>query len=716
MEEKTTVQTTPESPRSFDAWIEHWAAEIQAAQKQVSNRSLPAWIAIILGIVFLCVGIGFLGDYAWIGLLLLVAGIVGGVVLFNRASKFRKETVQRLVGEIQQTCQSEGLAKEKIVEVLSEKGKGKVREEVLKAVDPDTVALLNIRTRGEKFFKRATSQKISPMQISVSASSGSVTGVTVQGEQDVDRFSAIAVDYLAHKAYVEGVSALAMVQMLYTEIAPPGGELFIRASQSNPALKDVAVSAQKIMSSFDFKPEMKAVKEILAKRRTQTLVELLLLAQQQQTGLDDATLAIDFDIAGLKVRDEAFVGACINYIGKHTADFLKRNKAYELLAQIPDARTLPYLMDGFEQLLFFPQGIEALALLGEEAHPKLLEAMRTGSGSLRFNAALALGFMNVASAKSDLEEVLPNITDPTERVGVCYALVRLGEMEHLSTIVDTLNHPNKDVRHAAAIALEHLTELLDDEVYLNHLADENMLVRLRLTRKLGAQKTESPVVIDALVEQFDDTSKDVRSAAVTSMGGLNPELVYNRMVELADGGTTNARLCAYEVLGKLSQPEAVPLLTSALSKMHDKDVRRTVLSALGELGAVEAADQIARYLDDDDLSNAAFWALLRISLKDKEAGTKPLHRRGKHKVKRLFLLALHGDQQTKTELKGMLNPSKDFMTLIQAMEYAQILRDPDFEAPLRRLLKYRQPNRFPGDRYVSYMALKALTHIQLAKT
>jgi len=410
------------------------------------------------------------------------------------------------------------------------------------------------------------------------------------------------------------------------------------------------------------------------------------------------------------------VGACINYIGKHTADFLKRNKAYELLAQIPDARTLPYLMDGFEQLLFFPQGIEALALLGEEAHPKLLEAMRTGSGSLRFNAALALGFMNVASAKSDLEEVLPNITDPTERVGVCYALVRLGEMEHLSTIVDTLNHPNKDVRHAAAIALEHLTELLDDEVYLNHLADENMLVRLRLTRKLGAQKTESPVVIDALVEQFDDTSKDVRSAAVTSMGGLNPELVYNRMVELADGGTTNARLCAYEVLGKLSQPEAVPLLTSALSKMHDKDVRRTVLSALGELGAVEAADQIARYLDDDDLSNAAFWALLRISLKDKEAGTKPLHRRGKHKVKRLFLLALHGDQQTKTELKGMLNPSKDFMTLIQAMEYAQILRDPDFEAPLRRLLKYRQPNRFPGDRYVSYMALKALTHIQLAKT
>jgi HEAT repeat protein len=715
MEEKTTAQTAPESPRSFDAWVEHWASDIQDAQKQVSNTSLLAWIAIILGVVLPCAGIGVLGDYAWIGLLLLATGVVGGVVLLSRASKLRKEAIQRFTGEIPQVCQGEGLAKEEVVEILSEKTMGKVSEEILKAVDPDTVALLSIRARGEEFFKRATSQEIPPMQITVSASSGSVTSVTVQGEQDVDRFSTIAVDYLVHKAYVEGIAALAMVQMLYTQIAPPGGEFLIGTSQSNPALKDVALNAQKIMSSFDCTPEMKAVREVLAKRRTQTLVEMLLLAQQQQAGLDDTTLAMGLDAAGLKVRDEAFVGACIDYIGKHTTDFVKRIKSYELLALIPDARTLPYLMDGLKQLFFFPQGIEALALLGEEAHQKLLEAVRMGSGSFRFNSALALGFMNVAAAKLDLEEVLPSITDPTERVGVCYALVRLGEMEHLNTIVDTLNHPDNDVRHVSAIALEHLAEPLGNKVYLDHLTDENMLVRLRLTRKLGTQKTESPAVIDALVKQFDDTSEEVRSAAVTSMGGLSPELVYDRMIELIEGGKANARLCAYKVLGRVSQPEVVPLLTSALSKTYDKDVRRTVLSTLGELGAVEAAGQVARYLDDDDLSDAAFWALLRISLKDKEAGTKPLPRRGKHRIKRLFLLALHGDQQAKAELKGMLSPSKDFMSLLQAMEYAQILREPDFEVSLRQLLKYRRPNRFPGDRYVPYMALKALTHIQLAK-
>jgi HEAT repeat protein/membrane protein implicated in regulation of membrane protease activity len=716
MEEKNAVQPPPGDVRSFDAWVEHWAAQIQAAQKQANNKSIPAWMVMILAIVLLCVGIGFLGDYAWLGLVFLLVGVAGSVVLFNQATKSRKKATRQLAGEIQQTCQSEGLAKEKVVRSLSEKTRGKVSGEILKAVDPDTVALLGIRARGEAFFKQASSQKITPMQLSVNASSGSVTSVTVQGEKDVNCFSAIAVDYLAHKAYVEGIAALAMVQMLYTEMAPPGGEFFVSASQSNPALKEVAMSAQKVMSSFDFKPEMKAVKETLAKRRTQSFLELFLLAQQQHTTLDDTALASALDTTSFKVRDEAFVGACIDYIGKHTTDFLKRNKTYELLAQIPDARTLPYLMDAFQQLAFFPQGIEAVALLGEGAHPRLLEAVRTGSGSLRFNAALALGFMNAAVARPALEEVLPTITDPTERVSVCYALVRLGEASHLDAIVETLDRPNNDVRHAAAIALEHLTEPLNDEVYLKHLGDENMLVRLRLTRKLGAQGTESTAVIDALIKRFDDASEEVRSAAVTSVGGLSPELIYNRMVELVNSGTANARLCAYEVLGKLSQPETVPLLTNALSKTYDKDVRRTVLSALGELGAVEAVDQVARYLGDDDLSNAAFWALLRISLKDKEAGTKPLHGRGKHRIKQLFLLSLHGDQQAKTQLKGMLGSSKDFMTLIQALEYAQILRDPDFEAPLRQLLTYRNPNRFPGDRYVSYMALKALAHIQLAKS
>jgi HEAT repeat protein len=700
--------------QSLGSQIKHWAEEIQEQQKRVNKKTLPAKISVGLAILFACGCFIFLGGHAWIGLVVLIAGISFGVVLFNKAAGFRNAAVQELSEDIQKELKGAKLDTDEVVEALFEKSKGKVSGAVLQALAPDTFVLLNLRSQGQKLSAQVSNRKIDPMQISVSGSSGSISAITVKGETDIDNFAGIAVDYLAHKGYVEGIAALAMVQMIYTEVAPPAGELFIHAWQGNQALKDIALHAHKIMGSFDLLPEMGLVKETLAKRRTRSILEHLLLATKQQVGQDDASLSAVIDATGLKIRDEAFVGSCVDYIGKHTHDPFKMNKAYSLLAQIPDARTLPFLMEGFDGLFFFPQGIEAVSLLRKEAQPKLFEALQKGGGSSRFNAAIALGFMNVTEAKPKLEEALPNITDPKELAGICYALVRLGDKERLNTIVDTLDHPDNNVRHAAAIALEHLSEPLGDEIYLKHLEDENMLVRLRLTRKLGIQGTTNPSVIDALIKRFDDASKEVRSAAVTTMGKLKAELVYERMVELAESGTSNKRLCALEVLGALSQPEAIPVLTRALLRTHDKEIHKTALSSLGSLNAVDAVEQIGRYLDDDDLSAAAFWALLRISLKDKTLGLKHLQK-PKHKIKEFFLLSVHGDEKAKDQLKRQIHSSKEFVELAHAMEYAQILRDPDFETPLRQMLKYRNANRFPGDRYISYMALKGLVHIQMAK-
>lgn len=100
----------------------------------------------------------------------------------------------------------------------------------------------------------------------------------------------------------------------------------------------------------------------------------------------------------------------------------------------------------------------------------------------------------------------------------------------------------------------------------------------------------------------------------------------------------------YYALVRLGEPKHIKTIAAILDNRNaDKETRqrfrRIVLSALGELGAVETADKIARYLDDDDPSNAAFLALPRISLKDKETCTKPHSKHGKHRIKRLFLLS-----------------------------------------------------------------------------
>jgi HEAT repeat protein len=709
MNNKSINESTP-----FESQIKHWTEEIQEKQDRVDKKTKPAKIILALAVV---VGVGsifILGEYAWIGLVLLIAGISLSTILFIKGSKYRKATVQELVKNIQKELQSEKLEAEEFVKGLYGKTKGKVNQEVLKKIDPDIFGILNLRDKGKKLCTQVSKKEIKPMNINVSATSGSIDKITVDGESEIDEFSSIAVEYLSHKGYVEGIAALAMVQMIYTEMAPPAGELYIHSYEGNQALKDAALQAQKVFSSFDLTPEMKSVKENLARRRSKSILEQLLAKEKQEASQAEAKLSEILDSTQLKVHDPAFVGSCIDYIGKNTKDPLKRNQSYTLIAQIPDIRTMPFLMEGFRQLFFFPQGIEAVSIFGEESYPKLLKALKEGSGSLRFNAAMALGFMNVKNAKSELEKILPEIKDPKERAGVCYALVRLGDKDKLEPIFDTLNNSDKNIRHASAILLEHLSDPLDEKIYLKHLEDENWLVRLRLIRKLGKQGTTNSSLIEALINRFDDENEEVRSAAVTTMGKLNAELVYDRMVELTESGTSNPRLCAFKVLGSLSQPKSISLLTDALSKTYDKDVRRAIISSLGSLNAVEAVDEISEFLDDDDLSRAAFWALLQISFKDKDLVLK--HMNGaKHNIKRLFLLSLHGDEKAKRKLDSEVLSSKDPIKLINALEYIQLLKDPIFNRTLLSLLDYRKPERFPGDRYISYMALKGLVHIQTSE-
>ena len=700
--------------KTFNNRIEHWTKEIQMLKKRVYKKTLLAWISIGLAIFFSGVGIIFFDGYTWISLVIIPVGISLGIFMLSKASKFRNAKVQKIVEVIQRDSKNENLETPDVVEALFEKTKGKASREVLRALDPDTFGLLNLRIVRQKLFNEVSNRNIEPMKLSINASSGNINSVTVQGEKDIEKFGSIAIEYMANKGYVEGIAALAMVQMIYTEIAPPAGEIYINAWQDNDTLKKVGLQAHKILSDFDITPEMKSVKEALAKRRTTSIIEQLVLVKQKQISQDDESLSKAIEISSIKIRDEAFIGACIDYIGKRTTDPLKRNKAYSLIAQIPDGKTLPYLMEAFKQTFFFSQGIEAVALLGRESTPKLLEALRKGGGFLRFNAALALGFMNLQMAKTELETVLQTVKFPTERVGICYALVRLGDKDKLKTIVTTLDNSDKDVRHAAAIALEHLSEPIDEKIYLKHFEDDNMLVRLRLTRKLGIQGTTNLSLVDALIERFKDKYKVVRSAAVTSVGKLGAELVYDRMVKLIDNGTFNQRFGALEVLGNLSQPRAIPILANALSKAVNLDEKRIVLSALGSLNAVDSVDQIAQYLDIDKYSQAAFWALLRINLKDKKLILKHLTDR-KHIIDKLFLLSINGDQKAINQLKGHISKGEEFGELIHALEYAQILKDPNFEVPLRNLMKFRKPDRFPADRYVSYFALKGLVHIQIGK-
>ena len=698
--------------------IEAWADQIKRADKQKGAWRGFGCGASILGVIAVILVMGIVPEEGYevprgIGTLLGVVAVVVGIVLYVFASLLSKGVTKRLATRINKACEAESLSKPAIVEALwDQETTGAIGKAVLAEVEPETAALLTIRGRTFAFFG-SDEEKISAIKINVSTSGNTVSSVTLDGEKAVDRWSAIALEYLDHKGYIEAIAALATLQSIYSQIAPPGGEILLQAKPDSDRLKQTSISAHKVISGFDLSPDMKAVYETLTKRRTQSLLQVLIAAQQGGQDSDRIADAAELDTSLFGYRDETVVAACIDHLGKRMDDFMQRIKAAMALSFLPDDRIVPYVLKAFGWMPFFPQGIDGLSRVGKSAVPPVLSAFKAGSGSLRFNAGLALGIMDAAGVATDLAELYPGLTAPLERIGCAYALVRAGQTARLADIIAGLDHREDNVRHTAAIALEHLPQGLDDELFLKYLDHQQMLVRLRMTRKLGAQGTKNPALWDALIARFEDPEESVRSAAVDALGGLDGADMYERVLPLARGGMVRSRICAYQVLGKLSNPEAVPLLLDGLRTAGDNDLRRAAITSLGELGAVEALDGLKSYFKNDDLAGAAMFAALRIGFTHKDAALKMLGRLGRD-PKALFARTVLGDENGKKHYKSLLGTGTDIKVLLNALQYAPLLRDADFEEPLSKLIKYRKHTNFPGDRYIGYLALKALVSIKLA--
>ena len=110
----------------------------------------------------------------------------------------------------------------------------------------------------------------------------------------------------------------------------------------------------------------------------------------------------------------------------------------------------------------------------------------------------------------------------------------------------------------------------------------------------------------------------IRSEIVHTIGGY-PTEAANSVLELAMGDSdSDVRLAACEALGKRRGPEAVGMLTTALSSDMDIDVRMAAASALGETGNPAAVVPLGRLLEERDpaLQHQAVVSLRKCSGKD----------------------------------------------------------------------------------------------------
>ncbi|MGH8069560.1 MAG: HEAT repeat domain-containing protein [Candidatus Entotheonellia bacterium] len=290
---------------------------------------------------------------------------------------------------------------------------------------------------------------------------------------------------------------------------------------------------------------------------------------------------------------------------------LKKLRELQSLGSIPTDQ-IPKLVS----LVQHPQSevraaaAEALGSMRETAEayaPTLAGLLTDPDQGVRAAAAEALRAMG-ETAKEYAPQLKALLQDSKEewevRVAVAKALVAMGEF------VDLVQHPQSEVRAAAAEAVEVMGETA--KAYAPRLAillqDPNEDVRAAAAKMLGAMGKIAQQQAPKLAGLLRDPSRDVQVAAARALGAMG-ETAKEQAPELANLlGNPNryVRLVAAQALVAMGEGAKKQALETIRDLLQDPDanVRSTTARALEVIGkaAQEQAPTLATLLSDADES------------------------------------------------------------------------------------------------------------------
>jgi HEAT repeat protein len=180
--------------------------------------------------------------------------------------------------------------------------------------------------------------------------------------------------------------------------------------------------------------------------------------------------------------------------------------------------------------------------------------------------------------------------DPSVRRRAAEELAESDERA-LYPLVKRLNDQNAGVQDAAMRALIAIGGEVTAYMVLP-LLRENTLLRntaLIILRELG------PVSAPLLYTLMKDKDEDIRKFAIDLFGEIRVGVEPDRIVPYLKDPNANVRAAAAKSLGVIGYNEAVPYLITALK--DEEWVCFSVLEALGDLMAQEAAEEIAALLE-----------------------------------------------------------------------------------------------------------------------
>ncbi|MBW7863189.1 MAG: HEAT repeat domain-containing protein [Candidatus Hydrogenedentes bacterium] len=279
-------------------------------------------------------------------------------------------------------------------------------------------------------------------------------------------------------------------------------------------------------------------------------------------------------------------------------------------------------------------------------HPRAVELMaqletETASRSKEADLAERSASARQARSKSPVTilEVMRCVKrlqskDSDERLAAAEALGRLGDARAIDPLTEALGDANRNVRKAAAAALERLG-VFEVEPHLRALQAKSAEVRLKAARALG--QLGDPRAVQPLIQTLGDPDTPVRRAAVsaleslgqlgerraiealirvlreamdpvsaknaeTALMELDDERSFYPLVKTLRDKSSDASRNAATTLGDLGDPRAVdPLIEVLSNSRYSMSHREAAAEALGKLGDTRAVEPLVRTLNDRDL-------------------------------------------------------------------------------------------------------------------
>lgn len=328
---------------------------------------------------------------------------------------------------------------------------------------------------------------------------------------------------------------------------------------------------------------------------------------------DDASVRANAALALGRIGPQA--SATVPFLAELLADqdhIVRRHAAFSMY-QI-DANLSDYA-DAFVKLLSDtdPQLVNdartALAKMGTNATPKLLDALKAQNSAIRWNAIELLGktAANDDSIKLALREALGD-EEPQVRQSAFNALAQIQALV-IDDIITALADRDVSVRAKAAASFYQLaspgTGQFDPEAkraipsLIQGLQDESLDVRRSVANAVGVFEKDAEAAVPALVELLGDEDVFVAQFAARSLTKIDsavvPGLIDQLMLKLRSDSVTTRRSAAAALSG-FGPPakEAVPVLIELLT--DDYVVRSFVAEALGNIGP-DAAAAIPRLME-----------------------------------------------------------------------------------------------------------------------